>query len=111
MRFSVGNEVAFSATKRRKNLILVARNECTLDCAVSAEGTIGFDSAQRIITPFFIGLPERRHCQLDAMKKITSAARREFSFPGPVDVHGERGDEHNKKETDEKPTALQSTKL
>jgi len=26
-------------------------------------------------------------------------------------VHGEHGDEHNKKETDEKPTALQSTKL
>jgi len=45
------------------------------------------------------------------MEKITPAARREFSFPGPVDVHGDHGDEHNKKETDEKPTALQSTKL
>jgi hypothetical protein len=45
------------------------------------------------------------------MEKITPAARREFSFPGPIDVHGERSDEQNKEETDEKPTALQSSKL
>jgi hypothetical protein len=42
------------------------------------------------------------------MEKITPAARREFSFPGPVDVHGEHGDEHNKKENDERQPALQS---
>jgi hypothetical protein len=45
------------------------------------------------------------------MEKITPAARREFSFPRPIDVHPERGDEQNKKETDEKPAAFQSTKL
>jgi hypothetical protein len=45
------------------------------------------------------------------MEKITPAARGEFSFPGPVDVHRERRDKHNEKETDEKPTAFQSTKL
>jgi len=45
------------------------------------------------------------------MKKITPAARREFSFPISIDVHAERCDEQNKKETDEKPTALQSTQL
>ena len=77
--------------------------------AFAAEGAVGFDSAQRIVAPFFIGLAERRHRQLDAMEKITSAARRKFSFPGPVDVHRERGDKHNEKETDEKPTAFQST--
>ncbi len=43
------------------------------------------------------------------MEKITPAARREFSFPGPVDVHGERGDEQEK-ENDERQAALQSTK-
>ncbi len=58
--------------------------------------------AQRIVTPFFIGLAERRHRQLDAMEKITSAARREFSFPSPVDVHGERGDEQNNNGNDER---------
>src|SRR5216110_2455482 len=79
--------------------------------AFAAEGAVGFDSAQRIVAPFFIGLAERRHRQLDAMEKITPTARREFSFPGPIDVHSEHCDEHNKKETDEKPTALQSTKL
>src|SRR5438874_12702604 len=78
--------------------------------AFAAEGAVGFDSAQRIVTPFFIGLTERRHRQLEAMEKITPAARRKFSFPTPIDVHGERGDEQNKKETDEKPTTFQSTK-
>jgi hypothetical protein len=43
------------------------------------------------------------------MEKITPAVRRKFSFPSPIDVHSERGDEHDKKETDEKPTALQSS--
>jgi hypothetical protein len=43
------------------------------------------------------------------MEKITPAARRELSFPSPIDVHAEHGDEQNKKETDENPTALQST--
>jgi hypothetical protein len=56
------------------------------------------DPAQRIIALFCIGLAQRRHCQLDADGKLTSAARREFSFPCTVDVHCERGDEHNTKE-------------
>jgi hypothetical protein len=43
------------------------------------------------------------------MEKIAPAARREFSFPGPIDVHCKHADEHNKKETDKKPTALQNT--
>src|SRR5205814_3412229 len=77
--------------------------------ALTAQGAIGFDSAQRIVAPFFIGLAKRRHSQLDAMEKITAAARREFSFPSPVDVHRERCDEHNKKESDERPAAFQST--
>src|SRR5205823_14596545 len=71
-----------------------------------AEGAVAFDPAQRIITPFFIGLAERRHCQLHAMKKITSAARPKFSFPGPVDVHSERGDEQ-KDENDERQAVFQ----
>jgi hypothetical protein len=45
------------------------------------------------------------------MEKITPTARREFSFPSPIDVHRERSDEDNKEETDENPTALQSIKL
>jgi hypothetical protein len=45
------------------------------------------------------------------MKKITPAARREFSSPSPVNVHREYSDDHNKKETDENPAAFQSTKL
>jgi hypothetical protein len=44
------------------------------------------------------------------MKKIMPAARRKFSFPGPVDMHRERGDEQNEKEDDEWQSALQSTK-
>jgi hypothetical protein len=44
------------------------------------------------------------------MEKITSAARRQVSFPSPIDVHAEHGDEEDKKETDEKPAALQSPK-
>ena len=74
---------------------MVARNECTLDCAVSAEGTIGCDSAQRIITPFFIALPERRHGQFDTMKKVTAAARRKWPFPAPVDVNSDDADQQN----------------
>jgi hypothetical protein len=34
-----------------------------------------------------------------------------LSFPGPIDVHRERGDEHNRNETDEEPGAFQSDKL
>jgi hypothetical protein len=45
------------------------------------------------------------------MEKISSAARRKFSFPGPVDVHRKRCDEHNKKEDDKRREALQSNKL
>jgi hypothetical protein len=44
------------------------------------------------------------------MEKITPAARREFSFPSPVDVHAKRGDKQ-KDENDEKQAAFQSTKL
>jgi len=44
------------------------------------------------------------------MDKITPAARREFSFPVPVDVHGQRVNEQNKKENDERQPPLQSTK-
>ena len=43
------------------------------------------------------------------MEKVASSARRDFSFPSPVDVHRERCDEHNKKESDERPAAFQST--
>jgi len=45
------------------------------------------------------------------MKKISPAPRRELSFPTPIDMHCEHSDEHNKKQTDENPTALQNTKL
>ena len=46
------------------------------------------------------------------MEKITPTARREFSFPGPVDVHPERSNKHNNtNENDERQTALQSTEL
>jgi hypothetical protein len=34
-----------------------------------------------------------------------------LSFPGPIDVHRECGDEDNSNETDEKPGAFQSPKL
>src|SRR5216117_1771114 len=44
------------------------------------------------------------------MDKITPAARREFSFPVPVDVQGQRVNEQNKKENDERQPPLQSTK-
>src|ERR1700731_2111157 len=81
------------------------------DGGAPSEGAVVCDPAQRIVAPFFIALTERRHRQLDAMEKITPTARRQFSFPSPVDVHAERGDKQNKKETDEKPTALQSPKL
>jgi hypothetical protein len=43
------------------------------------------------------------------MEKITPAAWREFSFPSPIDVHGECGDEQ-KDENDERQSALQNTK-
>src|SRR5437773_12250076 len=43
------------------------------------------------------------------MEKITPAARGEFSFPGPVDLHHERGDEQNKNGNDERQSAFQST--
>jgi len=42
------------------------------------------------------------------MEKITPAARREFSFPSPVDVHSERSDEQKDKKNDERPPALQN---
>jgi hypothetical protein len=51
-----------------------------------------------------VSLPEG----LILLRRITPAARREFSFPGPVDVHGDRSDEQNKNETDERQAALQS---
>src|SRR5207244_4526324 len=79
--------------------------------AFTAECTIGFNSTQPIVAPFFIALTKRWHCQLDAMKKIPPTPRRQFSLPSPIDVHRERSDEHNNKETDEKPTAFQSSKL
>jgi hypothetical protein len=44
------------------------------------------------------------------MEKITSAARRKFSFPGPVDVNSEYPDEQDKEKNDERQTALQSAK-
>jgi hypothetical protein len=40
-----------------------------------------------------------------------NAARRKFSLPSPIDVRHQRSDEDDNKETDEKPTALQSIKL
>ena len=67
--------------------------------------------SRRLASPFFIGLAERRHRQLEAMEKITPAARRKFSFPSPVDMHGERDDEQDKKGTDENPTPLQNPKV
>jgi hypothetical protein len=42
------------------------------------------------------------------MEKLTPAARREFSFPSPVDVHGQRDDEQNKSENDERQAAFQA---
>jgi hypothetical protein len=44
------------------------------------------------------------------MEKITPAARREFSFPGPIDVYAEPCDEQ-KGENDEREPALQNKKL
>jgi hypothetical protein len=56
-------------------------------------------------------LAEGRNRQFDPMKEITSATRREFSFPRPVDVHGEHSGEQNKNENDKRPPTLQNTKL
>src|ERR1700730_17038241 len=81
------------------------------DGGAPSEGTVVCDPAQRIVAPFFIGLTERRHSELDAMEEITPTARRQFSFPSPVDVHSERGDQQDEKENDERQAALQSTKL
>jgi hypothetical protein len=44
------------------------------------------------------------------MEKITATARREFSFPSPVDMHREHRDQQDKKENEERQPALQSTK-
>jgi len=79
--------------------------------AFAAERAVGFDSAQRIIAPFLICLTERRHRKFDTMEKIMSTPRRQLSFPCPIDVHRECGDEDNSNETDEKPGAFQSAKL
>src|SRR5436309_13583644 len=45
------------------------------------------------------------------MDKITPAARREFSFPVPVDVHGQRVNEQNKKENDERQPPFKAPNL
>ena len=90
-------------------IVSKVRTDPTFNSA--AEGAVICDPAQGIVAPFFIGLAERRHCQLEAMEKITPTARRQFSFPSPVDVHRERGDKQDEKENDERQAALQSTKL
>ena len=44
------------------------------------------------------------------MEKVTSTARRKFSFPSPVDVNSEHPDEQDQEKNDERQTALQSAK-
>jgi len=45
------------------------------------------------------------------MKEITSATRRKFSFPSPVDVQSERRYKQNKNKNDERQPAFQNPKL
>src|SRR5215217_7757113 len=45
------------------------------------------------------------------MKKITSPARREFSFPVPIDLQRDGGDKQNSDENDNGPPALHIVNL
>jgi hypothetical protein len=53
--------------------------------------------------PFVVALPEGGDRELDAMEKVTAAARGERSFPNPIDVNtgdaGEDEQDENEKET------------
>jgi hypothetical protein len=81
--------------------------------AFAAEGPVGFDSTQWIVTPFFFALSKRRHRQLKTMEKVTPAPRRKFSFPPPINLQSQPTDEQKKNETenDERPTTFQSSKV
>ena len=58
------------------NAIKLEYHRCSRDCATfAADRAIRFNSTQRIVRPFLIALMERRYCQLETMKKITSTAR------------------------------------
>ena len=111
---SIGGHLKSHATAERHYEQRWTTKDSLSDSRAAVYGgcvAVGFDSTERIVAPFFIGLAERRHRQLDAVEKITPTARREFSFPSPVDVHGERSYGQNKKENDQRQAALQSTKL
>jgi hypothetical protein len=81
--------------------------------AFSAESSVGFDSTQWIVPPFFFALSKRWHRQLKTMEKITPAPRRKFSFPPPINLQSQPTDEQKQNNTvnDERPTTLQNSKV
>src|SRR6059058_1526539 len=69
-------------------------HRCRCDgAALAAKRTVVRNTTERIVAPSFVGLAEGWHSQLNAMKEVTSPARRKWSFPIPVDVQtGTGGD-------------------
>src|SRR5204862_7576727 len=85
-------------------------HRCRCDgAALAAKRTVVRNTTERIVAPSIVGLAECRHRPLNAMKEVTSPARRKWSYPIPAESHRARS-EAQKSENEHTPATQPRTK-
>src|SRR5262249_50073784 len=69
----------------------------------AAEGAVFWGTAEWLIGPLVIPLPEQWYRQFDPMKKIASTAWRKLAFPNPVETNKKCCCDQGKRQDEEEP--------